>query len=707
MPVLTTVTSLNFDYDGVYSPRSNGDAVIFVELDRHLEPGEELRLAVGLRTFRFFAFEEDGTDDNFLGLGRHDISAGGTRFKIVLPSQVLDAASELDFSEIGVLVRTADEIGPTTSVGYTRADEAADHMNVGNRLDDTAMFDQYGRPTSLLNENSTQLLLLDMSAAWCAPSQYMAQNDRALRDALGGGIEYKTLLLQDYDGNPTDVADAARWARSYKIGGDVLTLGADEEAYHQFLEHNFVPGFPNFVLVDQVTGEVLANFSLSDVPNDVSIAEGVQIKAAQILTAVEALAGTPGVTRGGTAWGDAIAGSVRDDLLSGAGGDDLIQGGYGHDKEYGGTGHDELNGDAGNDRLYGDEGRDLLRGGEGDDKLFGGADDDRLIGNGGFNRLDGGDGADTAAFGDAGDLRIRLAGDVRTTIYIGGVATGTVRSVENIDGGSGADRLTGSAGVNVLNGGDGNDRLDGGSSPGTGNIGETDLLNGEGGDDDLWVMSGYAILTGGTGVNHIHLATGSTVLRSGGYDIVDFSLASRAVTMSRESLPYFYFGAGKSSADGGNLFGVAEVIGTRFRDQLVANDDLHVLDGGLGRDVLTGGLGEDAFRFSTALNKLTNVDTIVDFSHVADTIRLEKAIFTKAGPVGTLSAGALANWDAPNQADDRILYRHVDSGDADAEKDTILLYYDPTGGSTSDAVRFAKLTHQDRMTLDASDFLIV
>jgi serralysin len=140
---------------------------------------------------------------------------------------------------------------------------------------------------------------------------------------------------------------------------------------------------------------------------------------------------------------------------------------------------------------------------------------------------------------------------------------------------------------------------------------------------------------------------------------------------------------------------------------LLGNEGADVLNGQFGKDTLTGGADQDAFVFSTALNASQNVDTIRSFMHADDTIWIENAVFKKVGADGALKAGALASWNAKDQPDDRIIYRHIDSNDRGSAKDVIELYYDPTGGKTSDAVLFARLTNQPKVTLNATDFLIV
>ena len=48
--------------------------------------------------------------------------------------------------------------------------------------------------------------------------------------------------------------------------------------------------------------------------------------------------------------------------------------------------------------------------------------------------------------------------------------------------------------------------------------------------------------------------------------------------------------------------------------------------GGTGNDTLTGGAGADKFVFASALNSLTNVDTITDFVSGTDKLVLDDSV---------------------------------------------------------------------------------
>ncbi|HEX8120276.1 MAG TPA: calcium-binding protein [Solirubrobacteraceae bacterium] len=191
-----------------------------------------------------------------------------------------------------------------------------------------------------------------------------------------------------------------------------------------------------------------------------------------------------------------------------------------------GSGASDLEGRAGDDTLTGGAGADDLQGGPGRDALAGGAGDDELQGVD-FDEpgpldverpeadvLDGGAGADRVTYAQR---RIDVSVDLADPAPDGAPGEGDVlRDVENVQGGIGADRLSGDGGANVLAGENGPDTI-------SGRGGDDDLRGGYHGDfrrpqsrradvvdggpgDDRVAVAGRGLLTGGPGDDA--LATG-------------------------------------------------------------------------------------------------------------------------------------------------------------------------------------------------------
>src|SRR6185436_11079261 len=101
--------------------------------------------------------------------------------------------------------------------------------------------------------------------------------------------------------------------------------------------------------------------------------------------------------------------------------------------------------------------------------------------------------------------------------------------------------------------------------------------------------------------------------------------------------------------------GLDELFGGTGNDTLDGNVGADKLHGGVGNDTISCGSGNDEVYFDTALNAVTNVDAMTDFSVPADTLFLDDAIFTGIA-AGTLAAGAFRAGTSALDADDRILY---------------------------------------------------
>ena len=274
-------------------------------------------------------------------------------------------------------------------------------------------------------------------------------------------------------------------------------------------------------------------------------------------------------------------------------------------------------------------------------------------------------GDETHVFG-AGDVVVEFAGGgtdtVESAITVTLVAEVqrlvlTGMQASNGTGNAVANTITGNSVANVIDGGAGTDTLAGGLG------------------NDISLVNAADVLVEGTdgGLGDRVRAWASFVLATGvQVEFLETSLATATTAI--------------------NLTGKA------LAQTIIGNAGVNVLNGGLGMGRLTGGAGADAFVFNTA-HGATNVDRITDFNHVADTIRLENAIFTGLG----LATGALATTafaanltGTATRTSDRIIY----------ETDTGILRYDSNGSTVGGTTaQFAVLTLP--VTLDFTDFVVI
>ena len=295
--------------------------------------------------------------------------------------------------------------------------------------------------------------------------------------------------------------------------------------------------------------------------------------------------------------------------------------------------------------------------------MLAGGGNDVLRGGLGADVLDGGIGVDTADYSDKTvSVSVTLNGATNSSVLVNGVVEDTIRNIENVTGGSGADTLTGDGLANSLNGGSGIDTLTGGNGNDTYTI-ET--------VDDLVVETNADAATGGI-------------------DTVLSSLAAYTLTTNVENL---------------TLTGAASINGTgnTLNNVITGNGAANILTGGLGNDTITGGLGADIFRFASALNPATNVDRITDFTPTAvstttDRIQLENTgarLFTAITTTGTLAATAFVSGAVFTSAAQLIRY---DGGTGN-------LFYDSDGNGSKASILFAIL-NPNLTTLNNTHFVV-
>ena len=103
------------------------------------------------------------------------------------------------------------------------------------------------------------------------------------------------------------------------------------------------------------------------------------------------------------------------------------------------------------ENIFGGSSHDVLRGDGLANFVNGGGGNDVVRGGGGNDILDGAAGVDIADYRDkAVAVSVTLNGATNASVLVGGVAEDTVRNIENIYSGSGADTLIGDALANRL-----------------------------------------------------------------------------------------------------------------------------------------------------------------------------------------------------------------------------------------------------------------
>jgi Ca2+-binding RTX toxin-like protein len=229
------------------------------------------------------------------------------------------------------------------------------------------------------------------------------------------------------------------------------------------------------------------------------------------------------------------------------------------------------------------------------------------------------------------------------------------------------------------------------------NLTDTDGTGINGGNVENLRLLGSAAINGtGNALNNVLYAnTANNSLDGGvGVDTLSYAFGANAGVTVSLAIATAQVTSGSGSD---TLLNIENLVGSSFNDSLIGSASNNILNGGLGNDTLTGGIGADTFVFDSALNALTNNDTIADFSVVDDSIRLENAIFTKFTTVGALATGSFVSGANAVALDsnDYLLYNTT----------TGTLSYDADGNGAGAKVDFVTLTGIPALT--TADFAIV
>jgi serralysin len=243
--------------------------------------------------------------------------------------------------------------------------------------------------------------------------------------------------------------------------------------------------------------------------------------------------------------------------------------------------------------------------------------------------------ANNLVFNDSSNLRLGTNGNqIASDFHL----SSTQRSV--VYGLAGDDVIAGLGGDDYIYAGNGNDTVTGGAGNehlyGFGLTGDpagdgADSLLGGGGNDYIQGNAGADTIDGGDGNDRLVGGSGADVIIGGsGQDTINGNLGNDTING----------GSGQDSLRGGQ--GNDSISGDGGNDVLLSDLGNDTLIGGAGVDLLTGGDGADVFQFGTgdATGYATSgslaffTDTIVDFTHGADELRISSAV----GAVGDIAS---------------------------------------------------------------------
>jgi thiol-disulfide isomerase/thioredoxin len=106
-------------------------------------------------------------------------------------------------------------------------DIEAQGWNEGDIPPDMRLVDQHGDEVSLWQFHG-RVIALDISTMWCGPCQILAREVDEVQEHYGyDDFVYLTLLPEDVEGDPPDVADLNVWAERNSVSAPILADFAD------------------------------------------------------------------------------------------------------------------------------------------------------------------------------------------------------------------------------------------------------------------------------------------------------------------------------------------------------------------------------------------------------------------------------------------------------------------------------------------------
>src|SRR5829696_7233305 len=250
------------------------------------------------------------------------------------------------------------------------------------------------------------------------------------------------------------------------------------------------------------------------------------------------------------------------------------------------------------------------------ENVIGGSAADRLTGSTVANYLGGGAGADTALGGDGHD---QMDGGAGNDALFGEADSDVLLGGGGNDylvGGGGNDKAFGEAGNDTVIGAEADDYLNGGV--------DDDLIIGNAGADTLLGDSGNDYLDGGDGADLLFGGSGTdTVLGAGGDDYVNG-------------------GAGDDLVFGGD--GVDTLLGEDGNDYLNGENGNDIIFAGSGSDYLKGDAGDDRFIFDATFQ----TSLVIDFTPGAGPVGHDVIQFATATFANFADAMAHAVQDGTN-----------------------------------------------------------
>ena len=185
---------------------------------------------------------DTSTEDEITAEGEKKIGANPAYGNQPDPGTLTDTSAVVDSD-------TTDTVPEVLTLGFLNED--CGH-NISDQACDFRLLDQEDNPWKL-SDHVGDVVLLDLSAMWCAPCQSAAATAQATQDDYASkGFHYVTILIVDAQNDIVELSEAQHWANTFGITSAPVLQGSRDLLVSGGAAHGYpLSSWPTFVFLDR------------------------------------------------------------------------------------------------------------------------------------------------------------------------------------------------------------------------------------------------------------------------------------------------------------------------------------------------------------------------------------------------------------------------------------------------------------------------